>query len=154
MTKPPLLAAAMLAASALPLLAEQFCELDESVRFACTFDGGAKAVEVCDAFWLDGDQAQYGFFRPGQPPELAITQDLASLYYTPWNGMGGEPWSSVTFNAPGGDYRYDVWSSGETGGITVMKGATEVATLTCDPGSLSHDLDALIERIETAQISP
>ena len=134
--------------------AGEFCEIDGSERFVCTFKNGQKAVEVCDAFWLDDDHATYGFFIPGQETEMDITQDMTTMVYQPWNGMGNPPWASVTFRAPNSAYAYTVWYEGDDGGITVQKNDEDIATLNCDPGSLTHDLDALIERIETAQISP
>lgn len=134
--------------------AGDYCTIDGSERFACTLKNGQKFVEVCDAFWIDDFTASYGFMTPGQEPEMSLTQDMASMTYEPWNGMGNTPWASVTFTAEDHLHRYRVWYQGEDGGITVLKGAEELATLDCDPGTLSHDLDALIERIETAQVSP
>ena len=42
--------------------AGEYCLLDGTEVFSCTFNGGAKAVELCDAVWEDGDMASYGFF--------------------------------------------------------------------------------------------
>lgn len=135
-------------------LAGEFCTLDGTERFACTLKGGQKYVEVCDAQWLDGFNASYGYMTPGQSPELEITQDMASMTYEPWNGMGNPPWASVTFTASDHLHRYRVWYHGDDGGITVLKGEEELVTLDCDPGTVVHDLDQLIDSIDTAQISP
>ncbi|MBY6115224.1 hypothetical protein KUW09_12605 [Mameliella alba] len=137
-----------------PALAGQYCEIDGTERFACTFNNGAKAVEVCDAIWQDGMQATYGYFAPGKAPELELSMDMASIYYVPWNGMTRVPNASVTFRSEDGAYGYEVWYEGEDGGINVSRDNEVLATLVCDPGTVTQDLDALIERIEAAQVSP
>ncbi|WP_425071244.1 hypothetical protein [Sagittula sp. S175] len=142
-----------LLALASPLMAGEFCTLDGTERFSCTLKNGTKAVEVCDALWLDVDTASYGFFTPGQEPEMEIAQEMTGMLYEPWGGVG-TPWGSVTFNAPDDVHSYTVWYQGNDGGITVQKNGEDIAMLECDHGTLTHDLDALIERIETAQISP
>lgn len=137
-----------------PAFAGDFCTLDDTERFTCTLKGGKKAVTVCDALWLDGDTATYAFYTPGSDPEMQIDQPMQSMMYEPWTGMGAEPWASVTFNAPDYIHAYKVWYQGEAGGITIQKNGEDIATLDCDPGSLTHDLDALIEHIDTSTISP
>ncbi|MEC7764035.1 MAG: hypothetical protein VX874_19180 [Pseudomonadota bacterium] len=142
-------------------MAGEFCVMDGGVRFACTFDGGAKAVEVCDMIEADEARASYGFFRPGAAPEMSIEVDMASLYVEPWSGMGGTIWETVKFFAEDGVHAYQVWYSGDraagdevSGGLNVYNGNDVIASMDCDPGSLSHDIPALIEAVETARISP
>lgn len=140
--------------------AGQYCAVDNSVMFACTFNGGQKAVEVCDTnFWADGDNASYAFFKSNGQIEKEIITDKASLIATPWNGMGNSIWETVTFFS--GDYGYEVWWSGERdagsevlGGITVTQNGDILAELNCDEGSVQQNLTSLIEAVEAAQISP
>ncbi|CUH75247.1 hypothetical protein [Tropicibacter naphthalenivorans] len=138
---------------ATPALAGEYCLIDGTERFSCTFNNGGKAVEVCDAIWDDDDIATYGFFIPGQDPELELRNEMTGMLYTKWNGMG-EPFGSVSFNNADWSYTYEVWYAGEDGGINVLKQGEQIASLTCDTGSVTHDLDTLIERVETAQLSP
>ncbi|MAM61112.1 hypothetical protein [Maritimibacter sp. UBA3975] len=142
-------------------MAGEFCVLDEGVRFACTLDGGAKAVEVCDMIEADGARASYGYFTPGAAPELTLEVDMASVHYEPWNGMGGTIWETVKFFADDGVHAYEVWYSGDrdageevAGGLNVYSGNDMIASKDCDAGSLTHDIPALIDAVETAQISP
>ncbi|PIE10196.1 MAG: hypothetical protein CSA72_09340 [Rhodobacterales bacterium] len=141
-----------------PLAAEagSYCELDDSVMFSCTFKGGAKTVEVCDAIWLDGDMAAYGFVGSDGTVEKEIITDKASIAFTPWNGMGAET-EAVSFYG-GEDYTYEVWWAeglhSADGGIIVAKGAEVIATLSCDPGSVRSNLFGLIAMIEDATVSP
>lgn len=139
--------------------AGEYCELDGSEMFSCTFKHGAKAVEVCDAYWLDGDMASYGFFKRGSAVEKEIITDKASLIYNEGSGMGGLMSESVTFQA-GGGYAYEVFWSAEqgdariSGGINVLKNGDEIANLSCDPGSVRHEFTAFFEMIDNAQVSP
>lgn len=146
---------AMLAALTLstPALAGQYCQIDGTEAFSCTFNNGAKALELCNAIWEDDFRATYGYFIPGQEPELDLSNDMAEMQYTAWNGMG-EPSGSVTYHSADHAYGYEVWYAGDDGGINVLKGNETLATLTCDDGSLTHDLDSLIAKIETSQVSP
>lgn len=140
--------------------AGQYCQLDGTEMFFCTFNGGSKAVELCDAIWEDGDMASYGFFKSNGEVEKEIVEEKVTLFYTPWNGMGSYVSETVTFHADGG-YAYEVWSGGEQsadadleGGINVMQNNDVIATLSCDPGSVTSDLGTLIEMIDLAQVSP
>ncbi|MBW6418658.1 hypothetical protein [Celeribacter sp. PS-C1] len=140
--------------------AGQYCLLDGTEMFSCTFNGGAKAVEICDAIWEDGEMASYGFFKANGEVEKEILQEKVTLSYAAWNGMGTYMTDSVTFHADGG-YDYEVWAGAERdaeadfeGGITVIQNNEVLATLTCDAGSVSSDLGALIEMIDLAQVSP
>ncbi|UYV38962.1 hypothetical protein N4R57_08090 [Rhodobacteraceae bacterium D3-12] len=136
-----------------------FCELDGTEMFSCTLKNGAKAVEVCDAIWLDGDMVSYGYFTPGGKVEKQIVTDKASVTATPWNGMGNYVSESVTFWTDDG-YGYEVYWTGhrggeiDGGGINVNKDNKVIANLPCDDGSVRHDLTTLIEKIENAQTSP
>ena len=139
--------------------ASSYCTLDDTAMFSCTFQNGAKAVEVCDAIWLDGDQAAYGFFKRDGTIEKEIITDKASLIYDTGTGLGAQLSESVSFNTNDG-YTYEVyWSAARdaddvSGGINVLQNGDSIANLICDAGSVEHDLFTLIEMIDTAQISP
>ena len=143
-----------------PALAGEYCQLDGTELFACTFQAGKKAVELCDAVWMDGAMVSYGFFRRGGAVEKEIVTDMAGLTVTPWSGVGTTMSEAVTIHA-GDGYGYELWweaprgtTGEETGGITVLKDGETLATLTCDPGSLHQDLATLFDKVEIARISP
>lgn len=130
--------------------AGQFCELDGTEMFSCTFKGGTRGVEVCNAIWADGEKAAYGYFKSSGAVEKDILQDMTTITVTPWNGMGTFVNESVTFDG-GGGYAYEVWSGSEraenatvVGGINVMKDGAIIADLSCDEGSVISDLSTLI----------
>ncbi|EAP78886.1 hypothetical protein NAS141_03973 [Sulfitobacter sp. NAS-14.1] len=139
--------------------AGSYCELDGSEMFTCTFNGGAKAVEVCDAFWMDGDMASYGFFKSSGEVEKEIITDKASLLYNEGTGMGTMMSESVTFQTEDG-YGYEVFWWAEqgdveaSGGVNVHKDGSEIASLSCDPGSVQQNLGEFIMMIDNAQVSP
>lgn len=140
--------------------AGEYCLLDGTELFSCTFNDGAKAVELCDALWEDGDKLSYGFFKTGGAVEKEIVQEKTDMFYTPWNGTGSYVTESVTFDG-GGGYAYEVWAGGERepdaqleGGINVLKDNSVIANLTCDAGSVTSDIDLMIELIEMTLISP
>ena len=152
--------AAGFALFAAPALAGEYCLLDDGEMFTCTFQGGAKAVEVCDAFWLDDTAVSYAFFKRNGEIEKEIVTEKALLIATPFNGMGSVITEAVRFNA-GEGYAYEVFYSSERsadaveeGGINVLKDEEVIATLSCDAGSVTHRLGELVEMVETAQISP
>ncbi|MEY8880862.1 hypothetical protein [Donghicola sp. XS_ASV15] len=148
------------AATTTAALAGQYCTLDESVMFACTFNDGKKAVEVCDTtYWAEGDNAAYAFFKTTGEVEKEIITDKASLIATPWNGVGNTIWETVTFYSD--DYGYEVWWSIDrnsdavpVGGINVLQNGATLAELTCDAGSVQQNLGTLVEAVEAAQVSP
>lgn len=103
--------------------------------FSCQI--GAKTVEVC--YWKG--LLTYSFGPEGKP-ELMITEPLETIAFTPWPGIGGSLWESVTFQNEG--HTYEVWTAIERdpdstapreGGVRVMKGTSTVAELTCNPGT-------------------
>jgi hypothetical protein len=137
-----LVLAAPMAAAACP---------DGSTTFlSCTMSGGAKALDVC---YADG-VATYAFGPAGKTPDLALAEPIATLDYVPWPGIGSAIWETVTFRNAG--YAYEVAGSirrgpdettaddtdmlvTQKGQISVMQGDRPVATLLCDPGSVSFD---------------
>lgn len=156
-----LLAAVLGGLSTSGALAGEFCGLDAGLRFSCTFEDGAKALEVCDMMERDGRWASYGFFAPGTSPELSLMNEMVELGVTPWNGVGRATWEAVTFHSDDWAYRYEVWASVERagegevlGGVNVYRGEDLVAAKDCDAGSVTHDLAALIEAVEGARVSP
>lgn len=105
---------------------------------ACSFDNGAKTVEVCLSF----DQVTYAFGPAEGEPDLLLSEHVTTVDYLPWPGVGSAIWETVTFY--NGDYSYAVTAGFERnpenpksfGGISVRRGTEEVANLTCDPESV------------------
>ena len=65
------------------------------------------------AIWEDDFRATYGYFMPGQEPELDLSNDMTEMQYTAWNGMGRSRPSSVTYHSADHAYGYEVWYAGE-----------------------------------------
>ena len=117
------------------LHAGEFCLLDDTELFACTFQDGKKAVELCDAVWLDDAKVTYGFFRPGAGVEKEIVADMAGLVTEPWSGTGDHIFEAVTIFADDA-YGYQLWWSGArapdseiSGGINVLHKGETIAAL-------------------------
>jgi len=105
---------------------------------ACSFDDGAKTVQVCLSF----DQVTYTYGPKFGDPELTLSENVTTIDYLPWPGVGSAIWETVTFY--NGDYSYEVLAGFERdpenpqsfGGISVRRDDEEVANLTCDPDSV------------------
>lgn len=137
----------MRAALLFALLASQAhaaCSGDEV--FSCRI--GPKTLEVCHR---DGT-LHYAFGREGRP-ELTLSQPLETAAFTPWPGIGRTMWDSLAFLNDG--VTYEVWAALDKqleatepepqlqGGVNVMQGDRTLASLTCDPGSVSSALDTI-----------
>lgn len=136
-------------------LAGEHCLLDNGVVFTCTFQAGAKRVEVCDKLETDEQDASYVFFEPGKTPELVLERSYSEIGTMPWNGMGMAEWNAVTFMS--GAYAYEVFAEHPRsadavaqGSLTVSKNGEVLVELACDEGSVEDDLFGFIDKIETA----
>lgn len=125
--------------------AQAECAPRQQVFLSCQIEGQTTALEVC----FDSSFATYSYGPIGGPAELKLSERLARLGYTPWPGMGRSIWEDVTFT--NGDYSYTVFGGfdrmfgDETeedhptplfGGVSVLKGDAEIASLTCDRASV------------------
>ncbi len=91
--------------------------------------------------------------RPRGAPELALNATFADADFTPWPGIGRTMWNELAFHNDG--VTYTVWSSLEKqleenqpepqveGGVHVTQGDAELASLTCNPGSVRAALDTI-----------
>lgn len=126
----------------MPAVAQAQCQTEV---FACSFNGGAKAVQVC----VSGADLTYRFGASPAAPELALAQPLDDGTFQPWPGVGSAIWESVAFR--NGGYAYEVWSSQErdpnappeAGGVNVTNNGKAVAELVCDRGSVRSDFRGL-----------
>lgn len=126
----------------LPLTAHAQSQYD---IFSCTFNNGAKTVQVR----VEGDVLTYDFGDGRKSTDLSLSIPLAEGTYLPWPGVGSEIWESVSFYNDA--YTYEVWYSVErdpngpptAGGIHVSTSGKPVAELVCDTGSVSRDFDSL-----------
>ena len=107
--------------------------------FHCTFQGGKKAVDIC----LQGDVVLYRFGPVSGTAELLLARSVIGVDMTPWSGVGRAIWEEVTFH--NNVYSYHISYSVDriaseevlpTGGLIVAEGDSELADLTCDPGSV------------------
>ncbi len=126
----------------------------------CSFQNGAKQVTACQ----DGVSATYAFGKTGRAPELTLSTPVADLDYTPWPGIGRSIWATTAFENQGFTYllwyNYDKIDALEdaqaagapdplTAGISVLRGDGEgLASLECDPGSITTRMDALSQAKE------
>lgn len=113
---------------------------------ACTGDAlltcaiGAKQLAVC----ADMGSLIYEFGPKGNP-ELTLKSDMATGPVTPWPGAGGSIWESAVFHNDATSY--EIWISVDRNddahlmeaGVDVMKGEVTIASLTCDPASLTSN---------------
>ncbi len=119
------------------------CPADTETFLSCSMSGGSKVVDVC----VGGAEVTYAFGPPGGVPELSLAEPLETVDYRPWPGIGRTMFERVLFQ--NGTVTYDVAATIDrdfddrtesvavtvSGGITVLQGETELATLICDPDS-------------------
>lgn len=126
----------------LPLPAFADCAGGEEV-FTCQI--GAESLEICH----QGTDLTYAFGSEGTP-DLALTESLTTVNFTPWPGVGSAIWESVAF--VNDDYAYEVWTSQDRNGdenapldagINILNGEELVAELRCDPGTASQPLEGI-----------
>lgn len=112
--------------------------------FACRI--GKKVLGVCRS-----ESAVSYRFGPAGKPELQITTTLQDLAYQPWPGVSRSIWEAATFQNAGTSY--EAWSSFDRhdpqavveGGVNVLKGETQIASLACNKGSVESALDLLFD---------
>ncbi|MEM7439711.1 MAG: hypothetical protein AAF393_08940 [Pseudomonadota bacterium] len=117
--------------------------------FSCAIAGKAQVVTVCNT----GDAVTYTYGRPDRAPDISLASAVATVGYSPWNGIGRSIYEDVTFTNAG--YDYTVWGALDrqileddpadqmSGGIVVTKGDETVAQLMCDPKTIAVALDQL-----------
>ena len=111
---------------------------------SCTAKGGTRALEIC----LEGDAFTYAYGPVGRAPELTLREPLTNGTLYPWQGFGRA--ISETIGFWNGPFRYDVSYSVDRldenhpseGSVAVMRDRTEIAYITCDPGSAELGLFA------------
>lgn len=131
--------AALLALAAAPAVA-----CDGETILSCTAKGGTKAIEI----WLEAATLTYAYGPAGQPPELTLREPLTDGTLYPWQGFGRAIAESIAFLI--GPFRYDVAYSVDRlddnhpakGSVTVTKHGVQVASIPCDPGSVTLALIA------------
>lgn len=121
--------------------------------FHCTFEGGAKTVDVC----LQGEVVVYSFGRTGRAADMILARREVGVPMTPWNGIGRSISEEITIYS--GTYAYilsyemdrSVESAAVSGRLIVGEGDSELAELTCDEGSVSEaDFYPLFEAKDVA----
>ncbi len=109
------------------------------VLFHCTFQGGQEAVDIC----LQGDVVLYRYGPVNGAAELLLARRVIGVDMNPWFWVGSAIREEITLH--NSVYSYLVSYSVEqnasedaklTGGLIVAEGDTELADLTCDPGSV------------------
>jgi hypothetical protein len=135
--------AALLLLALTPLPAFAACQPDAAL-FHCQI--GKRTLQICEA----AGRLTYDFGPTGKP-ELSLSVDIAQADFTPWPGIGRTMWDELAFHNEGVTYR--VWTALEKqmeenqpepvleGGVTVMRGDEDLASLTCDEGTVTSLLD-------------
>lgn len=114
------------------------CPTGAQELVSCTLKGGRKVLTTC----LMDQTASYSFGAAHKAPDLHLTRHVRDVDYTPWPGIGRTIWEEFSFENKG--VRYLVHFSVDKapgsvmqGGVIVMQGETELASLDCDPGSVA-----------------
>lgn len=107
---------------------------------SCQIEQSDSSLRVC----FTADTAIYRFGSPKEEPDLEITEPVGSLVYEPWPGVGRSIFETLVFSNEGYDYTvfagFDRMFGDETeqdhptprfGGVTVSRGADELAALSC-----------------------
>lgn len=123
-----------------------------SAYAACTAEtliscpiGSGKHLEVCIEPEGAEGEAQFTYtFGPKNRPELNLAVPMSAGTVTPWSGVGGAIWSTVSFPSKG--FEYEVWHSFDRsdeeeadlqGGVTVRRGEALIAELSCNGGEIA-----------------
>lgn len=121
------------------------CDNGQERHFSCSFENGAKWVEVC----IGADTGTYSFGHINAAPEMVLVRPVSDIGLVPWPGIGRTIWEEVSFQNEG--HRYVVYAAIEralpedgeeeitatvSGGIAVTHNSQEIARLRCDPGSV------------------
>lgn len=109
------------------------------VLVSCPMANGTKYLETC----LMEDRVLYAFTGGVAENAFVLDRPVTEVDMTPWPGIGRTIWEDFTFT--NGDYAYQVHygfdrlseESEMFGGVTVKKGEVEIATLSCDPGTVN-----------------
>lgn len=114
----------------------------------CQIENNEKILSVC----FDDESAIYRFGPAMDAPELELTTSIAKLNYTPWLGVGSAIWEEVVFFNEGYSYtaitgllrifpddNETVIGEKHFGGVIVHRGSVQIADLTCDPATITHD---------------
>lgn len=126
----------------------------QDLLFHCTFNDGAKLVELC----LSDQTISYSFGANANQPELSLKASVFDVDYVPYGWASNTIYESVQLY--NGNTGYEVFSSvprGENnaaaeGGITVTLPDQSRQTLTCDAGSVlpNDPLDGIGQLIQFA----
>ena len=122
-------------ASAAPAFAA--CVPADGTVLSCTAGGGSKALDVC----IGGTDISYRYGPRGGTPDLTLRAHVAQVEHQPWPGIGRTIWENTTFR--NGSYAYEVhgafdkFDQTNSGGVTVYRDGAEIASVSCDPGSVT-----------------
>lgn len=129
------------------------CLGDGAPLFHCSFNGGAKTVDICQ-------QAEVVYYRFGPAngaAEQILARDIRGVDMQPWNGVGRAIWEQVTFYNTVYSYIIDYSVERDPSGppaegrLIVAEEDSEIAELLCDTGSVSvADFYPLFEAKEAA----
>lgn len=137
---------------AVPSFGQADCAPNMTTLLSCTAKSGDKALDLC----TDGRHVLYRYGNADASPELELIQSVIEVDHTPWSGLGSSIWESVTVT--NGDFSYEVHSSISrdpsnpevSGGVEVFRGSDPLASVTCDAGSTTTQIDALFTLREAA----
>lgn len=135
------------------------CAQNADTFLSCTFDDGAKTLDVC----LIDRAVTYDFGPSDGSPKLSLVTDITNAFYRPWSGLGRSISESVTFgndsyyyvvtgiyDRPQGNVAIENTADFTRGEIVVYSYRTVIATLTCDPGTVQFGAFVLADAKQDA----
>ena len=137
------------------------CDAGEQLFMSCQIENSANILRVC----FDKDNVHYRFGPAQQTPDLALSEAIGAVDYTPWPGVGRAIWEEIAFR--NNDYRYTVsvgfdrmFDEAEYnatphhgfGGVRVTRGAAdaEVVSLSCERATVDFGWDDTLFRMKNA----
>jgi len=120
--------------------AQAGCLEGEATFMSCQIENSTAVLRVCH----DDTMIHYRFGALGQPPELELSEEIWTVDYRPWGGVGRAISEEVTFRT--GTYSYVVYGGFERmfvdleyedvslrsfGSVIVSRDGEEIASLQC-----------------------
>ncbi len=90
----------VLVVAACPAFAD--CPIGQEEFMSCNIENSKNVLSVC----FDDTNAYYSFGPQGRSPDLALSEPIEMIDYTPWPGVGRAIWESLTFRND--EYSYTV----------------------------------------------
>jgi hypothetical protein len=124
------------------------CAANEETVIDCAI--GDKRLSLCVA----SDATLIYSFENNKTIELRLVDGPRAYQFRPWPGIGRTIWENVTFTR--GPFAYQVYSSFDKmshetqSGVSVLRGDTEIASLSCDEDAGAFPFDPVSDALTRA----